>query len=69
MIINNAKIILLMISIILVLMLILYKDIALADEKTKQKLWFKIYVIYMRISIGISIIIAVEGIMTTMRFW
>lgn len=44
---------------------ILNKDIALADAETKGKKWFKIYAIYMKIFAGIIIFLAIDG----MRFW
>lgn len=44
---------------------ILNKDIAIADSKTKEKKWFKIYTIYMRIMIGVLIFLVIDG----MRFW
>lgn len=46
-------------------MVILNKDIALADSETKEKKWFKIYTMYMRISIGVLIFLVMDG----MRFW
>ena len=47
------------------IIVILYKDIAFADAETKEKTWFKIYTIYMKVFVGIILILTIDG----MKFW
>ncbi len=47
------------------IIVILNKDIALADAETKGKLWFKTYVAFMRFMIAVIIFLGMDG----MKFW
>ena len=51
------------------LFILLYRNISKTDEETKQKAWFKAFVIYMKVLIGVSIILASGWIIGEYKFY